>query len=122
MPEPEHKSNPPAAQPVVRTPLLTAGIAGLKTVERVEIHRIKLAPNVQVGLHMHPCPVVGIVTHGSILFEVAGQPPRVLHAGDAFFEPANTNIPHFDAQQDGATFVAHYLLGPAETELIRILD
>jgi len=34
----------------------------------------------------------------------------VLRAGDDFFEPANTRIPHFDAQEQGASFVAHYLL------------
>jgi hypothetical protein len=45
----------------------------------------------------------------------------VLKAGDAFFEPANTKILHFDAQEHGATFIAYYLLGAGETELIKML-
>jgi NAD(P)H-dependent FMN reductase/quercetin dioxygenase-like cupin family protein len=108
--------------PVVRTPLLTASIAGTKTVERVEVKRIRMEPGLASGLHLHPCPVIGIVTEGSVLFHVKGEEARVLRPGDAFFEPANVEVPHFDALERGATFVAHYLLGPGESELIRMLD
>lgn len=108
--------------PVVRTPLLTAPIAGTRTVERVEVRRIRMEPGLASGLHLHPCPVIGMVTEGSVLFQVEGEEGRVLKPGDAFFEPANVEVPHFDALEQGATFVAHYLLGPGETELIRMLD
>jgi NAD(P)H-dependent FMN reductase/quercetin dioxygenase-like cupin family protein len=108
--------------PVVRTPLLTAFLAGTKTVERVEVRQIRMAPGLASGLHLHPCPVIGIVTEGSVLFQVEGQEGRVLKPGDAFFEPANVEVPHFDALEEGAAFVAHYLLGPGESELIRMLE
>jgi quercetin dioxygenase-like cupin family protein len=110
------------SDPVVRTPLLTAPIAGTKTVERVEVRRIRMAPGLASGLHLHPCPVIGMVTEGSVLFQVEGEEKRVLKPGDAFLEPANVEVPHFDALEEGATFVAHYLLGPGESELIRMLD
>ncbi|MDF1795188.1 MAG: hypothetical protein P1U63_01495 [Coxiellaceae bacterium] len=49
-----------------------------------------------------------------------GQEPTVLNTGDAFFEPANTNIVQFDNASDseGASFIAYYLLDKAEDELI----
>jgi quercetin dioxygenase-like cupin family protein len=107
--------------PVVRTPLLTASLAGAGAVERVEVMQIRMSPGLASGLHLHPCPVVGVVTEGSVLFQVEGREARVLEPGDAFYEPANVNVPHFDALEHGATFVAHYLLAPGEHELIRML-
>lgn len=105
MPKTEGSSQ--VASSVVRTALLTAVIEGSKVVERVEIKRIDMPPRLASGLHLHPCPVVGIVTKGS---------------GDAFFEPANVRVPHFDAQEEGASFVAYYLLAANESELIRMLE
>ena len=107
---------------VIRIPLLTATIDGAKPVARVEVKRIELAPGQRSGLHLHPCPVVGVLTRGAIFFQVDGAPGRILQAGDAFYEPANTRVPHFDARDDGATFVAHYLLGPDKKELITMLE
>ena|SRR5579859_1544993 len=107
---------------IERRSLLTAIPGGLTGVERVEITQITLPGNHPVGLHLHPCPVVGYVVAGSILFQVADQPARVLHAGDAFFEPAQTPIPHFDnATAEPAIFVACYLLGAADQERIIML-
>ncbi|MFD7878300.1 cupin domain-containing protein [Streptomyces sp. NPDC059766] len=42
--------------------------------------------------HRHPGPLFGYVTQGEILFELEGQPPRVLKAGDAVFEPGGDVI------------------------------
>ncbi|MFF7216279.1 cupin domain-containing protein [Streptomyces sp. NPDC008238] len=42
--------------------------------------------------HRHPGPVFGYVTQGEILFELEGQAPRVLKAGDALFEPGGDVI------------------------------
>lgn len=106
---------------VIRTLLLTAAMVGGTHVERVEIHRIELAPRQRTGLHLHRCPVVGVVMRGSIFFALDGEPGRVLEAGDAFYEPADTHVLHFDARDEGATFVAYYLLGPGEHELITML-
>jgi quercetin dioxygenase-like cupin family protein len=112
---------PPARNVIERKPLLTANIAGGKRLGRVEIKQIDLRPNQPTPRHMHPCPVVGYVAKGEINFQVAGQPPDRLQAGDAFYEPANTVVLHFDAAEHGASFVANYLLGQDETELIKML-
>jgi quercetin dioxygenase-like cupin family protein len=42
--------------------------------------------------HRHPGPLFGYVTQGEILFELEGQAPRVLKAGDAIFEPGGDVI------------------------------
>ena len=113
----------PAPDPIVRHPLLTAVLEGGKRVDRVEIKRIMLGAYQKTGLHLHPCPTVGHVSEGVILFQVEGQPARQLRTGDAFHEPANARILHFDnARAEPATFIVYYLLGAGEHELIRLLD
>src|SRR3954465_10279474 len=42
--------------------------------------------------HRHPGPLFGYVTEGEILFELEGQPPRVLKAGAAVFAPGGDVI------------------------------
>lgn len=113
-----------AASTIVRKELLTAALAGRKDVARVEIKQINFAPSQQTGLHRHPCPVVGYVAHGSIRFQVEGQPAQLLTEGSAFFEPAGAKVVRFDnASSDApATFVAFYLLGPDDRRIIEMLD
>jgi len=36
------------------------------------------------------------VSKGAISYQIAGQPPVLLRAGDAFYEPVGRNIVHFD--------------------------
>ena len=110
-------------QPVTRRELLTALIEGEKAVARVEIKEVTLAPKQTVPLHMHPCPVVGVVSVGSIAYQIEGQPVRQLQAGDAFFEPAGARVARFDnGGETPARFVAFYLLGAGDTEIIRVLS
>ncbi|MGH8199242.1 MAG: hypothetical protein ACREVO_02565 [Steroidobacteraceae bacterium] len=48
----------------------------------------------------------------------------MLPAGSAFFEPANTRVLHFDnaSSQEAATFIAYYLLGDGNEQLIEMLE
>ena len=80
-----------------------------------------MPPGRASGAHLHPCPVVGVVVRGTVLFQLEGEPPRVLQAGAAFHEPANARVAHFDAGIDGAIFVAQYLLGPTDHTLVTML-
>jgi quercetin dioxygenase-like cupin family protein len=109
---------------IVRKELLTAVIAGQKEVTRVEIRQIDLAPSQRTGLHTHPCPVVGYVASGTIRFQVASEAPQLLSAGSAFFEPADRKIAHFDnaSAEAPARFVAFYLLGADDRQLIEMLS
>jgi len=111
------------SQRPARHELLTARLDG-EPVQRVTMMRVELAPGQAAGRHLHPCPVVGLVLSGSISFAVAGEPERLLAPGDAFHEPAGTEIPHFDnaSESEPATFLACYLLPPGEDRLIEMLD
>ena len=113
----------PDPRPILRHALLTATLQAETKVERVEVLRVELAPAQPAGLHRHPCPVVGWVIAGAIRFQVADGPMLILQAGDAFFEPANVPILHFDNSSDTepAAFIACYLLAPGEDQLIEML-
>lgn len=110
-----------ALSDIIRRALLTAQIDGTKTIDRVEVQAISFPANQQSPVHLHPCPVVGLVTEGTIRFQIDGQESQDLHAGDAFFEPAHTRILHFDALDGPASFVAYYLLSQDDSDLIVIL-
>src|SRR5215470_18239181 len=48
--------------------------------------------------HRHPSgPAFGYVLEGEMLFELEGQPPRVVRAGEAFWEPGGDVIHYSDA-------------------------
>ncbi len=112
-----------SGQNIVRDHLLEAALAGETVVERVQVARIELGPRQEAGRHRHPCTVVGYVAAGAIRFGVEGEAERTLNAGDAFHEPANAPIAHFDNASDTvpATFIAFYLLPPGEDRLIEML-
>lgn len=107
---------------IVRKPLLTAILSSL-TVNQVEVKQIEFRPEQATGYHFHPCPVVGYIVEGTVHFQVEGEPAKILKAGDAFFEPANKNILHFDnaSKTDAMTFIAFYLLENKNQELIHML-
>jgi quercetin dioxygenase-like cupin family protein len=45
-------------------------------------------PGGAAGKHTHPGEELGYILEGTLQLEVAGQPPRTLHAGEVFFIPA----------------------------------
>jgi quercetin dioxygenase-like cupin family protein len=48
--------------------------------------------------HRHPHgPAFGYVLEGEMLFELEGEPPRVVRAGEAFWEPGGDPIHYSDA-------------------------
>lgn len=108
--------------PVIRRDLLTATITPGKAVGRVEIKEVTMGPRQDAPLHLHPCPVLGVVTEGAVSYQVEGEPVRHLVMGDAFYEPADVRVARFDNEgEKPAKFVAFYLLGTDEHELIRVL-
>jgi len=56
------------------------------------------APPGSAGLppHRHSGPVFGYVLEGEIIFEVEGEPERVIKSGDAFWEPGGDVIHYQD--------------------------
>lgn len=48
--------------------------------------------------HRHPSgPAFGYMLSGEMLFELEGEPPRVIRAGEAFWEPGGDVIHYCDA-------------------------
>jgi quercetin dioxygenase-like cupin family protein len=107
---------------IQRRSLLAAVLGAQVTVERVEIQQIELPPGQTVGLHRHPCPVVGYVAAGSIDYQIEGKSVQRLQAGDAFFEPANARVARFDnTSPSAARFIAFYLLANGQQQLIEMI-
>jgi quercetin dioxygenase-like cupin family protein len=102
---------------IIRKPLLSAAVDGGKLTDHVEVKEINFAPGQETGSHRHPCLLVGDVGRRDDFFQVDGEPAKTLQQGDAFLEPANRKMLHFDntSQTAPAKFIAFYPLGAGET-------
>ncbi|MFY7829183.1 MAG: cupin domain-containing protein [Flectobacillus sp.] len=80
-------------------------------VSKVEVQEITFPPNQVAPKHLHPCPVVGYIKSGAVLFQIEGKEPVILKEGDSFYEPKNSNIIHFDnaSKDKPMTFIAFYI-------------
>ena len=71
--------------------------------------------------HRHPGgPAFGYMLQGEMLFELEGQPPRVIRAGEAFWEPGGDVIHYSDGNnRDDAEsrFVVTMLCAPGKPML-----
>jgi quercetin dioxygenase-like cupin family protein len=108
------EDTPDPATPVLREVLLDVHLDRAKETHRVQVRRIRIAPGQAGGAHLHNGPVVGSIVAGSAVFQVDGQPESVLAPGALFYEPEGALITRFDAQEDGVTFLAYFLLGPGQ--------
>lgn len=106
---------------IIRNHLLTAELSK-RQVTSVEIKEITLGPGQKAGLHLHPCPVTGYIAKGTAIMQIQGQEEQILNEGQAFYEPADTNIAQFSnySTTDSMTFIAFYLLN-GQQELIKML-
>lgn len=59
---------------------------------------------------------------GSVVYQVDGQPASVLRPGDVFYEPEGERIARFDAEEDGVTFLAYFLLSPGQEPELTMLS
>lgn len=70
--------------------------------------------------HRHSGPVFGYVTEGTIVFELEGEPERLIRAGEAFWEPGGDVI-HYQAgnglAREWSRFVVVMLGVPGEPML-----
>ncbi|MER5596267.1 cupin domain-containing protein [Streptomyces sp. NPDC002265] len=73
--------------------------------------------------HRHPGPLFGYVTQGEILFELEGQPPRVLKAGDAVFEPGGDVIHYQGANNlpDAQSQLVVTMFAPAGSPVLTVV-
>lgn len=80
-------------------------------VEEVRMDEITCGPGQAAPDHFHPCEVYGYVVEGRIEYQVYGQSPVLLNAGDSFREAAGQRILVFrNALADRPSkFIAVYL-------------
>ena len=88
-------------------------------VKSTEIQEITMAAGQEAPEHLHPCPVLGIINSGDVVFQIEGQEKVVLHKGDAFYEPKNVKILHFDnaSAEQPLVFTAIYLKEGSEENI-----
>lgn len=107
-------TNSPAVEPVTRIVVLDQPLPAIHHTHRVETRRITIAPGHAAGLHVHNGPVFGNIETGSVVYQIDGEPARVLEPGDVFYEPEGARIARFDAQDEGVTFLGYFLLAADE--------
>ena len=114
----------PAIADVTREPLATYQVAPAKPVGRVEVKKLTISPGGKTGLHTHPGPVVSYVVQGILVVQVKGEAAKTYKPGDAIYEPGDTVIEKFDngSASEPAVFIANYLLGADDKEIIHFLD
>lgn len=80
--------SPPSAPPAKRAPLFTAPLADVpgKNLVVVNLDWDPKAPRPFMA-HRHPGSVFVYVTKGSVRLGIEGQPVKLVHAGETFFEP-----------------------------------
>ncbi|MDA0203925.1 MAG: cupin domain-containing protein [Acidobacteria bacterium] len=84
-----------AGAPESSTRLLTANFASRQVVQ-VEVGDFHFKPGQVAPIHTHAAPAVGYVAKGMIIYQVEGEKPQILEAGDVFYEPVGPRILRFD--------------------------
>lgn len=76
--------------------------------------------------HRHPGgPAFGLVLEGEMLFELEGEPPRVVRAGEAFWEPGGDVIHYSDGNNRDDTplrFTVTMICDPNQPMLTLVSD
>ncbi len=110
-----------AQQTVQRKDLLNIWVD--QHVSSVEAKQITMSVNAKAPRHMHPCPVAGYIISGKVLYQSEGNEAIILNSGDAFFEPKNKTILHFDniSENKPLVFIVFYMKEDKEPN-IQILE
>ncbi|MFG1665185.1 cupin domain-containing protein [Streptomyces sp. Y7] len=118
----DHVQLPPGVE-VVAT--LSEAAAWIPDGAEARTIRVTLAPgDPGAPPHRHPGPVFGYVTEGEILFELEGQAPRVLKAGDALFEPGGDVIHYQGANHlpDAQSQLVVTMFAPPGTPILTVVS
>ncbi|MBP2702724.1 cupin domain-containing protein [Microbispora sp. RL4-1S] len=117
----EQSHLPPGVEVIASLPEAAAGIPAGAEARTI---RVTLAPgDPGAPPHRHPGPLFGYVTQGEILFELEGQPPRVIKAGDALFEPGGDVIHYQGANNlpDAQSQLVVTMLAPPGTPVLTVV-
>jgi quercetin dioxygenase-like cupin family protein len=84
--------------PLTRTILQQKDLEGVAGKE-VLMYRVETIPGGVAGRHYHPGPELAYVLEGSLIFDLDGQPPVTLKAGESVHVPAK----HIHNAKNGST-------------------
>lgn len=103
---------------VTRKNLLSLHLNEKHTLSNIVVERIVIPKGGKADYHLHPCPVVGLIVSGNLLFQIDGQASQYM-TGDVFYEPKNQPIAHFDnvSTTNELIFIAYYLLTDNEKKI-----
>ncbi len=82
----------PLQKPPLTARAYVTCIFGVPEREVVQAH-VELAAGVALGGHRHPGDEMVYVVEGSLEYQLEGQPPVTLNAGDVLFIPASLASP-----------------------------
>jgi quercetin dioxygenase-like cupin family protein len=108
---------PPAIP--VRNPIGSFQLAQLKPVSHVEMTRVDFLPGQVMPEHMHPVPVVCVVSKGAFEASIGRQPPQRVVVGQTTIEPAGTVVHYFRnlSRHQSAELYCASLAGPDDSQL-----
>ena len=107
--------------PISRVLVMDTPLRPAKATGAVQARRITLAPGFAAGNHVHNGPVFGSILEGSVIFQIEGEPESLLKVGDLFHEPEGVPV-RFDATDEGAVFLAYFLLAQGQEPEISMAD
>ena len=108
----------------IRTPIGSFPIDPTKAVTRVDMTRVEFLPGEAMPEHMHPVPVVCVVSKGNFLASIGAAPERKLSVGDTTIERAGEVVHYFrnaSASRPGQLFCT-ILVGRDDKELSVMLN
>ena len=80
---------------------------------------VEIAPGKEIGLHMHPVPLVVYIMEGELEVEVSGGGKHKLSAGTAFLEVVNTWHNGFNRTDKPVKFLVVFAGEKGKPNLIR---
>ena len=110
------------SKPVSREDILATNLLSSKIVSSIRGQEIELPENTTPGAHTHPCPVIGYILEGTVIYQIKGGVAKTLNAGDSFYEPENTIISRFESQDKPVKFIAYYLMQDDNKPLVKMVN
>jgi len=89
-------------------------IPGYETIQA----SIAFEPGIQFGMHSHPGEEVIYVLKGTFEYQIEGEKPVILKAGDVLFIPAGKNHQAKNVGKDKAVELATYIVEKGKTLVV----
>jgi quercetin dioxygenase-like cupin family protein len=113
-----------AAQIPVRAPIGSFPLAPAKSVSHVEMTRVDFLPGQVMPEHIHPVPVVCVVSKGAFAASIGRAPERRVTVGETTIEPAGEVVHYFRnlSANEPAQLYCAALAGPDDKQLSVMLN